>query len=63
MMDDSYFTDQEMSIPELEEYKWEIMMESSFESAIYALYLQNRIDEIQMGIAKQIIEQFKDGGN
>jgi hypothetical protein len=55
-----YFTDQEMTIPELEEYKWEILMENTLESAIYALYLQNRIDEIMMGVAKEIIEQLKD---
>lgn len=50
-----YFTDEEMTIPQLEEYKWEMMQEGSFESAMYALYLQQRINEIMTGIAQEII--------
>lgn len=54
-----YFTDQEMTIPELEEYKWEVLQEQTLESALYALYLQNQIDAIMTNIAQEIVNNFK----
>ena len=47
-----YFTDQETTVEELENFKWEVMSktEDKLENALYALYLQQQIDEVMTGV-------------
>lgn len=60
-MTEFFFVAQNMSIPEMEEEKWNAITERTFEGAMYAIYLQHQIDQALKQDFIEMIQNLENG--
>ena len=59
-MTEFFFIAKNMTIPEMEEEKWNAIKEQTFEGAMYAIYLQHQIDQALKQSFIEMIQNLED---